>query len=75
MPADRQISALHATLRFHHNRWWLSDAGSATGTFVLVEDAGRPVHVGDVYRIARTELQVFAIPHGYDKPWFGTVIV
>ena len=42
--------------------WWLADLGSATGTHLLVEDRGRPVAVGDVYRIAKTEITFLAVP-------------
>ena len=45
--------------------WWLIDCDSANGTYLLVEDAGRPIEMGDMFRIARCEVQLFAVPtHG-----------
>ena len=34
-------------------------------THLLVEDAGKAVGVGDVFRIAKTELQMFAVLNRY----------
>ena len=68
MPIDSSVSELHAHLRFYDNAWWLMDAGSAAGTYLLVEDRGRTVAVGDVYRIARTEVQFFVVHSEFDKP-------
>ena len=62
LPVDESVSATHASLRFRGNAWWLADMGSTAGTYLLVEDQGRAVDVGDVYRIAKTELQFFAVP-------------
>ena len=43
----------------------------AQGTYLLVEDAGRPIEMGDMFRIARCEVQLFAVPtHG--APPVGT---
>ena len=50
----------------------LIDCDSANGTYLLVEDAGRPIEMGDMFRIARCEVQLFAVPtHG--APPVGTV--
>ena len=65
LPTDTTVSPLHARLTFHDNTWWLSDAGSATGTHLLIEDRGRRVACGDVFRIARSEIQISAVP----EPW------
>jgi hypothetical protein len=62
---DGSVSEIHAALSFVNNEWMLADAGSATGTFLLVEDVGQPVDVGDVYRIARTEVQMLAVLDAY----------
>ena len=49
----------------------LIDCDSANGTYLLVEDAGRPIEMGDMFRIARCEVQLFAVPtHG--APPVGT---
>ena len=62
---DRTVSSLHARLQFFGNEWWLIDCDSANGTYLLVEDAGRPIEMGDMFRIARCEVQLFAVPtHG-----------
>ena len=54
-----------ARLQFFGNEWWLIDCDSANGTYLLVEDAGRPIEMGDMFRIARCEVQLFAVPtHG-----------
>jgi hypothetical protein len=55
-------SSLHARLQFFGNEWWLIDCDSANGTYLLVEDAGRPIEMGDMFRIARCEVQLFAVP-------------
>lgn len=65
MPIDESASPLHAHLTYHDDGWFLADHASANGTFLLVEDGGRAAAVGDVYRIARTELQVLAVPDRY----------
>ena len=65
LPIDKSVSPLHAQLTFHDNAWWLNDEGSTTGTHLLVEDAGRAVGIGDVFRIARTELQLLAVVDRY----------
>ena len=52
----------HARLQFFGNEWWLIDCDSANGTYLLVEDAGRPIEMGDMFRIARCEVQLFAVP-------------
>ena len=45
------------------------DGGGAT--YLLVEDEGRPIEMGDMFRIARCEVQLFAVPtHG--APPVGT---
>ena len=68
---DRTVSSLHARLQFFGNEWWLIDCDSANGTYLLVEDAGRPIEMGDMFRIARCEVQLFAVPtHG--APPVGT---
>ena len=59
---DRTVSSLHARLQFFGNEWWLIDCDSANGTYLLVEDAGRPIEMGDMFRIARCEVQLFAVP-------------
>ena len=56
-----------------HNTSVLSLRGAPTTwetSFVskkLVEDAGRSCAIGDVFRIARTEVQLFAVPAPYDS--------
>jgi len=65
LPVDGSVSPLHAHLRFVENEWYLSDAGSANGTHLLVEDSGRAIGVGDSFRIARTEIEVLAVPDRY----------
>ena len=46
-------------------------APSLVLTYLLVEDAGRPIEMGDMFRIARCEVQLFAVPtHG--APPVGT---
>jgi hypothetical protein len=37
-------------------------APSLVLTYLLVEDAGRPIEMGDMFRIARCEVQLFAVP-------------
>ena len=64
---DGSVSSLHAELSFHDNCWWISDCGSAAGTYLLIEDRGRSASVGDVIRIARTELQLFACVRAYES--------
>jgi len=61
---DHTVSSLHARLQLHANAWWLIDCDSANGTYMLVEDGGRRVAVGDVFRIARCELQVYVVASG-----------
>ena len=69
---DLSVSALHARVCLGPPgaaakealrpapRWHLVDCASGTGSWQLVPDAGVDVHVGDVFRIARTEVRLLA---------------
>ena len=68
---DNTVSPLHARLQLQGNAWWLADCDSDNGTFLLVEDAGRRVAIGDVFRMAHCELQFFARPVGTNQVGVG----
>jgi len=63
---DTTVSSLHAQIVYVHGAWWLLDNQSGRGTFLLVEDEGAAIQLGDVFRVARTELQVVATQRPYD---------
>lgn len=62
LPQDESVSPMHARLQLFSNAWWLSDCASENGTWLLVEDAGRPFDLGDRFRAARCEMQLFGLP-------------
>jgi len=62
LPQDESVSPLHARLQLFSNAWWLSDCASENGTWLLVEDAGRPFDLGDRFRAARCEMQLLGLP-------------
>lgn len=59
---DLSVSALHVRIDLREQFWCLRDCDSGCGTFLLVEDAGCSVNMGDVFRMARCEVQVLAVP-------------
>ena len=62
LPQDERVSPLHARLQMHASGWWLIDCDSQNGTWMLVEDKGRMLELGDSFRAARTEMQLFGRP-------------
>jgi DNA-binding winged helix-turn-helix (wHTH) protein len=60
------VSRLHASIELRHDRYIISDAGSANGTFVngeRVDAAGRPLSTGDVITLGSEEVSfTFADP-------------
>ena len=59
---DRTVSSVHARINCVDGHWYLSDVGSATGTFLLLPDAGSRIDIGDVVRIGKTEIAFFVQP-------------
>lgn len=59
---DSTVSPLHAELRYRNGAWWLIDADSVEGTFLLVEDAGAqwPVHSSVAHALPRLRRSALA---------------
>uniref|UniRef100_A0A7S4C055 FHA domain-containing protein n=1 Tax=Chrysotila carterae TaxID=13221 RepID=A0A7S4C055_CHRCT len=62
MPTDRTVSPLHARINHVDGRWFLSDCGSRSGTFLLLPDEGHGIDIGDVLRICSTEVVFLVQP-------------
>ena len=56
MASDWTVSSLHVRINHADGAWYLSDCGSAGGTFLLLPDAGMRVDAGDLVRIGKTEI-------------------
>jgi len=57
---DDTVSANHARLTFHHNKWWIEDLGSKNGTYLNQEHIPEPLVVtsGDQLRFGQIVMQV-----------------
>jgi len=56
LSADLTVSPFHARIAHVCGEWFLSDAGSSSGTFLLIPDRGLRLDIGDVVRVGRTEI-------------------
>lgn len=54
------ISGRHATLAYHHNQWWLEDAGSKNGSFINEQRVDEPtvITTKDVLRCGKIEFTI-----------------
>lgn len=59
LPRDASVEDVHATITHACGSWYLADAGSTMGTFLLLPDTGAQIDIGDVLSVGDSELTFF----------------